>query len=91
MEVEGFGLDLHGLHLTFLARKGGCLCSQAKRSTGMSSKSASFSWRHVITRVVHVDIGAPYSFSAIDTETKKKKKRMMKKKKNIWTESKKQK
>jgi len=51
-----------------LARKGGCLCSPARRSTGTSSKSKLFSWRHVSTREVHVDMGAPYNLSTIDED-----------------------
>lgn len=54
--------------LTFLARKGGCLCSPAKRSTMTSSKSRSFSCRQVRTREVQVDMGAPYNLSAIDED-----------------------
>lgn len=52
-------------NITFLARKSGCLCSPVKRLTGTSSNSTPFSWRQVSTRVVHVDIGSPYSFKPI--------------------------
>ena len=68
MESDTNAKQNENLVLTFLARKGGCLCSPAKRSTGTSSKSKSFSCRQVRTREVQVDMGAPYNLSAIDED-----------------------
>ena len=59
MQGEKIPFDLMWIIHTFFDRKGGCLCSPVPRLTGTSSKSAPFSWRQAITRVVHVDMGTP--------------------------------